>query len=62
MTEKIIMAALFIVAGFSAMYFYGEGLRMWIWQVTTIVWIINSYRKTKQIERLTRVIKNQSWK
>jgi hypothetical protein len=44
----------FIIAGLSAMMWYGHGVHTWIWQVTTMIWIADGYLKSKQIDKLEK--------
>lgn len=47
--NEVMMIITFVMAGLSAAMYYNEGFRMWIWQVTCMAWIGNSYLLTKRL-------------
>jgi hypothetical protein len=52
--ERICMLVAFLTAGLSAMMWYGEGIHTWMWQIIVMIWIVVSYLKQKQIEKLNK--------
>jgi hypothetical protein len=52
--EKICMAVAFLMAGASAMMWYGQGVHTWLWQIIVMIWVAISYFKQKQIDKLNK--------
>ena len=48
------MLVAFVMAGLSAMMFYGHGFHTWIWQVIVMIWVMVSYMKQNQIDKLNK--------
>jgi len=48
------MAVAFLMAGASAMMWYGQGVNTWIWQIVVMIWIGVAYLKQKQIDKLNK--------
>jgi len=46
----ISMAIAFIMAGISAMMFYGQGFHTWFWQIIVMIWVAYSYYLQKTID------------
>jgi hypothetical protein len=49
--NEIIMIVSFVLSGLSAMMCYGEGFRMWIWQVLVMIWVGNCYFLEKKLNK-----------
>jgi len=52
--QYALMGIAFLMAGLSAMMFYGQGFSTWIWQVITMIWIVDSFFKQKTIDKLNK--------
>lgn len=56
--QYYLMVLAFMFAGLSAMMFYGDGFAAWIWQVTTMIWIVDGFFKQRTIDKLEKLIDN----
>jgi uncharacterized membrane protein len=52
--QYALMAIVFLIAGLSAMMWYGEGFDRWSWQICTMMWVADSFLKSKQIDKLEK--------
>ena len=52
--QYALMGIGFVCAGLSAMMFYGQGFHAWIWQLTTMIWIVDGFFKQKTIDKLEK--------
>ena len=50
--EKLTMVMVFVLAGLSAIMWYGEGFHNWFWQLVVMAWVVVAYLKQKQIDNL----------
>ena len=50
------MAITFIMAGLSAMMFWGQGFSTWVWQIIAMLWVISNLEKQMRIESMERKI------
>ncbi len=48
----ICMAIAFLFAGLSAMMFWGQGFRTWIWQIVCMIWIANAFFLEMRLSKL----------
>ena len=48
------MLVAFLMAGASAMMWYGYGFNTWFWQIIVMIWIVIAYIKQKQIDKLKK--------
>lgn len=56
--QYYLMGFAFLMAGLSAMMFYGEGFATWCWQITTMIWIADSFLKQRMLDRANKIIDN----
>ena len=50
----ILMGLAFLSAGFSIFINANNGYSAWVWQLATMLWIINSYIQQRTIQRYER--------
>jgi hypothetical protein len=43
-----------VIGGMSALYFFGEGLAAWLWQVVAIAWALKAYFSERKCYRLEK--------
>jgi hypothetical protein len=52
--QYALMGIGFVTAGLSAMMWFSEGFHAWVWQVTTMAWVADSFIKQKTIDKLEK--------
>jgi len=48
------MAFGFVIAGLSAIMWFGHGFHTWAWQVACMAWIVDGFIKQKTIDKLEK--------